>query len=58
MKIQDEKELQQLSLFFDIEGWTASNWISRSPIFLSFKKGDRQFKSFFTCRFEKDGCRK
>jgi hypothetical protein len=42
MKIQDEKELQQLSLFFDVEGWTASNWISRSPIFLSFKKGDRQ----------------
>jgi hypothetical protein len=39
MKIQDEKELQQLSLFFDVEGWTASNWISRSPIFLSFKKG-------------------
>lgn len=33
---------QQLSLFFDAEGWTASNWISRSPIFSSFKKGDRK----------------
>lgn len=33
---------QQLSLFFDVEGWTASNWISRSPIFSSFKKGDRK----------------
>lgn len=32
---------QQISLFFDVEGWTASNWISRSPIFTSIKKGSR-----------------
>lgn len=32
----------QLSLFFDVEGWTASNWISRSPIFTSIKKGNRK----------------
>lgn len=39
----NEKQGQQLAIFFNVDGYTPSNWISRSSVFSTIKKGERKF---------------